>query len=158
MVTGRRFDFKDNPLESSRQLAREYRTTVDWSALADLKEIGEIEAAGASLLGADVFTIQTDYDALNRPVAITTPDNSVTLPTYNEANLLEQMAVRLRGADQATPFVANIDYNARGQRERITYATADGTNFTTTYGYDPETFRLTLLDTLRHRITGPCKT
>ena len=151
VVTGRRFDFKDNPLESSRQLARECRTTVDWSALADLKEIGEIEAAGASLLGADVFTIQTDYDALNRPVAITTPDNSVTLPTYNEANLLEQMAVRLRGADQATPFVANIDYNARGQRERITYATADGTNFTTTYGYDPETFRLTLLDTLRHR-------
>ena len=151
VVTGRRFDFKDNPLESSRQLAREYRTTVDWSALADLKELGEIEAAGASLLGADVFTIQTDYDALNRPVAITTPDNSVTLPTYNEANLLEQMAVRLRGADQATPFVANIDYNARGQRERITYATADGTNFTTTYGYDPETFRLTLLDTLRHR-------
>ena len=61
------------------------------------------------------------------------------------------MAVRLHGADQATLFVANIDYNARGQRERVEYATSDGTNFTTTYDYDPDTFRLTRLLTVRHR-------
>ena len=32
----------------------------------------------------------------------------------NEANLLEQMQVRLRGAAGWTSFVADIDYNAKG--------------------------------------------
>jgi RHS repeat-associated protein len=41
-------------------------------------------------------------------------------------------------------------YNAKGQRERITYATRDGNNFTTVYEYEPETFRLSRLSTARH--------
>jgi hypothetical protein len=45
------------------------------------------------------------------------------------------MAIRLRRADQATLFVANIDYNARGERQRITYATMDGANFAAVYEY-----------------------
>ena len=137
VVTSEAYDFKGNLLRSSRQLLINYRDAADWSLNPALE--------------AEVFFSQTTYDALNRPVAITTPDSSVTLPTYNEANLLEQTAVRLQGADQGTPFVADIDYNARGQRERITYATTDGTNFTTTYDYDPDTFQLTRLHTARHR-------
>jgi RHS repeat-associated protein len=137
VVTSDAYDFKGNLLGTSRQLLVNYRNAADWSLNPALE--------------AEVFFNQTTYDALNRPVAITTPDSSVTLPTFNEANLLEQMAVRLQGADQATLFVVNIDYNARGQRERITYATTDGTNFTTTYDYDPDTFRLTRLHTVRHR-------
>ena len=42
-----------------------------------------------------------------------TPDASVVVPTYNEASLLESVSVNLRGAAAATPFVTNIDYNAR---------------------------------------------
>ncbi|MEO1396822.1 MAG: SpvB/TcaC N-terminal domain-containing protein [Cyanobacteria bacterium J06634_5] len=151
VVTSQRFDFKGNVLEGSRQLAREYRTTVDWSVLANLTGTGAIETAAAPLLDAEIFTTRTEYDALNRPVAITTPDNSVTVPTYNEANLLEQIAVQLRGENPATLFVENIDYNARGQREQITYVTTDGTNFTTRYDYDPDTLRLIRLRTIRHR-------
>ena len=131
------FDFKGNLLSSVRQLAQDYKSAADWNLNPALEP--------------EIFTSNTTYDALNRPTAITTPDNSVTIPTYNEANLLERMSVRLRGTSQATPFVVNIDYNARGQRERITYATTDVTNFTTTYNYDRETFRLVRLHTRRRR-------
>jgi RHS repeat-associated protein len=151
VMTRLAIDFKGNLRESRRQLAREYRTAVDWSVLAVSTEIAAIEAAAGPLLESDVFLNRTAYDALNRPVAITTPDDSVTLPTYNAANLLEQLAARLQDEEVATSFVSNIDYNARGQRERITYATADGTDMTTTYAYDPETFRLNRLHTVRHR-------
>ncbi len=137
VVTSDAYDFKGNPLLGSRQLLANYKDTVDWSL--------------APALEAEMFTTRTEYDALNRPVAITTPDNSVSLPGYNEANLLERLNVRLRGVDAPTSFVINIDYNAKGQRERITYATDDGSNFTTRYEYDEETFRLIQLDTVRHR-------
>ena len=40
----------------------------------------------------------TTYDALNRPVTVTTPDGSVYRPTFNEANLLDRIDVNLRGA------------------------------------------------------------
>ncbi|PSH61687.1 toxin [Phyllobacterium brassicacearum] len=151
VATNHRFDFKGNLLESSRRFAREYRATVDWSALAELTETEEIESAAAELLETEeAFPTRTDFDALNRPVANTTPDNSVHLPTYNEANLLEQLAVQLQGTGSITPVVVNIDYNARGQRERITYATTDGSHVTTAYAYDPDRHRLTRLRTTRH--------
>ena len=47
---------------------------------------------------------------------MTTPDDSVNRSTFNEANLLEKVDVNLRGAPTATPFVTNIDYDAKGQR------------------------------------------
>src|SRR5947208_7274035 len=92
-----------------------------------------------------MFHSATSYDALNRPVTLTTPNQSVIRPTYNEANLLERMDVHLRGAATPTTFVANLDYNAKGQRELIQY----GNGASTTYTYDPLTFRLTRLTTTR---------
>ena len=55
------------------------------------------------------------------------------------------MDVNLRGAATPTAFVTNIDYNAKGQRELIQY----GNGVSTTYTYDPLTFRLTRLTTTR---------
>ena len=46
---------------------------------------------------------------------------------------------------RATPFVTNIDYDAKGQRELIAY----GNGAQTAYEYDPLTFRLTRLLTTR---------
>src|SRR5262249_11306300 len=71
-------------------------------------------------------------------------------PSYNEAGLLETVDVNLRGAPGATSFITNIDYDAKGQRTRIVYATVDGQGIATTYRYDPETFRLTDLVTRRN--------
>ena len=67
------------------------------------------------------------------------------LPTYNEANLLDRLEANLRGADETTVFVAHIDYNARGQRTLFIY----GNGVHTAYDYDPLTFRLSSLRTLR---------
>ena len=45
-----------------------------------------------------------------------------TVPTFNEANLLEKSGRQsARRGEPATPFVTNIDYNAKGQRTLIEY-------------------------------------
>lgn len=131
IVTSEEYDFKGNLLRGNRQLVADYRTRPDWS--------------GTLALESDVFTSSTTYDALNRPVTLTTPDNSVVRPTHNEANFLERMEVSLRGSAIATEFIRDIDYDAKGQRELIEY----GNGVQTTYEYDPLTFRLTRLHTQR---------
>jgi hypothetical protein len=125
------YDFKGNLLDSQRQLAREYKSTLDWST--------------APTVEPQIFTSHTTYDALNRPVSATPPDGSVYRPRFNAANLLEKMDVHLRGATTSTSFVTNIDYDAKGQRTRVDY----GNGVTTIYAYDPLTFRLTHLQTFR---------
>ena len=125
------YDFKGNPLLRSRQMLVNYKGEVDWTATADLE--------------SDVFQSETSYDALNRPVTVTAPDRSVARPTYNEANLLEQLHVQLKNATESSPFVTIIDYNAKGQRELIEY----GNGARTVSLYDPLTFRLVHLKTTR---------
>jgi RHS repeat-associated protein len=73
------------------------------------------------------------------------PDRSVYRPSFNESNLLEKVDLHLGGAAAATPFVTDIDYNAKGQRTLIEY----GNGVRTTYEYDSFTFRLTRLTTTR---------
>jgi len=131
VVTSDDYDFKGNLLTSRRQLAREYKTTIDWSA--------NLEAEQES------FTGSTIYDALNRPMELTAPDNSIYRPTFNEANLLEKVDVNLRGASVFTPFVTDIDYDPKGQRVLIEY----GNGAKTEHEYDPLTFRLAQLNTVR---------
>ncbi len=68
-----------------------------------------------------------------------------TKPIY-----LGKVDVNLRGAQANgqpvwTAFVANINYNAKGQRTLIQY----GNGAATTYEYDAKTFRLTRLKTTR---------
>ena len=131
VVTNEEYDFKGNLLSRSRQLLVNYKDPVDWTLNPALE--------------SGVFTSDTTYDALNRPIILTTPDTSRIHPFYNEANLLERVEVNLRGANAITTFVNDIDYNARGQRELIEY----GNGIRTSYEYDPLTFRLTRLTTLR---------
>jgi RHS repeat-associated protein len=134
------YDFKGNLLRSQRQLAQEYKATLDWLVPA------------AVPLETGIYASSSRFDALNRPTEQIAPDNSVYRPAFNEANLLEKVDVNLRGAATATSFVRNIDYNAKGQRTRIEYgsgATQNVSGVTTNYEYDPLTFRLTRLTTNR---------
>ncbi len=159
LLVNERFDFKGNLLHSRRRLAREYRKVVDWSA--DTVSVpGDLESALSHLLEEESFTSRTLYDALNRPVQIAVPHRSaerisVLRYLYNEANLLEQVHAWLSlsslPAEPLDPetadlhLVTDIDYNARGQRERIAY----GNGAVTTYEYDRQTFRLVRLRTVR---------
>ena len=140
LVVNTSYDFKGNLLESTRQFTQVYNATIDWNI-----------AEPDTLLESETFTTITAYDALNRAISIKTPHNanipaSEVLPSYNEASLLERVDVKLRGAITSTNFVNNIDYNAKGQRERIQYGNAS----TTGYTYDEKTFRLKRLLTTRN--------
>jgi RHS repeat-associated protein len=131
VITNEEFDFKDNLLRNTRQLVSDYTTTPDWSQSPNLE--------------TEIFTTIIAYDALNRPTEFTTPDASIYRPGYNEANLLNTVVVNLRGAFTSTRFINNIDYNAKGQREQINYANG----VVTTYTYEPDTFRLSTLTSIR---------
>lgn len=142
VVTTDLFSFKGNSLRMQRQLAIEYATELNW--------------AGAVPLEPEVFTTGTSFDALDRPIELRPPDNSIIRPRFNEAGLLERVEVNLRGEQQNgqpvfTEFVSDIDYDAKGQRVSIDY----GNNTRTTYEYDPFTFRLTRLRTQRDGATFP---
>ena len=138
------FDFKGNAIAVTRRLAKQFTDSPDWAAVVSGSVDGALEAA-QPLLEDDSFESSTDFDALGRVQSSTAPDGSVTRPQYNEANLLERVAVNLHGAVVADDFVEKVEYNARGQRERIVY----GNGTQTTYGYDPQTFRMTKLRTQR---------
>ena len=136
VLTNKLFDFKGNLLESNRVLTVGYQNDIDWALPQPLQ--------------SEVFTSQSTFDALNRPVRVVTPNSNVAtanilLPTYNEASLLEAVAAHVRGAVAITPFVNNIDYNEKGQRNRIDYANGSST----VYKYDPDTFKLIGLVTTR---------
>jgi RHS repeat-associated protein len=153
------YDFKGNLLRSTRRLVRDYKGIPDWSQPPEPQ------------LEAESFEGSTLYDALNRPIQSGAPHSSVTRaehpnkfnviqPAFNEANLLERVDVWLRAVeptglldrakDAPLPVgVANIDYDAKGQRLLIDYKTTDAKVIRTTYAHDRETFRLTHLYTRR---------
>jgi RHS repeat-associated protein len=147
------YDFKGNLLSSRRRLARDYKQQADWLAIEShldvvapaVLNLASIRNALAPLLETETFTSSTAYDALNRPLTVTTPDNSVYHPTFNEANLLDKVDLKLRGAATSTPFVTNINYDPKGQRKLIAY----GNGAQTAYEYDRLTFRLIHLKTTR---------
>ncbi|XXX53456.1 RHS repeat-associated core domain-containing protein [Sorangium sp. So ce124] len=152
VVTSQAYDFKGNVLQASRRLRSDVHADADWSVLSALTDVSAIATAAEPLLETESFGTQTAYDALNRPTGLTAPDGltasdaSEVKPTYNEAGLLERVEARIRGAVAWTTFVDNIDYDAKGQRERIEY----GNGTSTVYTYDPLTFRLSRLKTTRN--------
>jgi RHS repeat-associated protein len=134
VVTSIEYDFKGNLKETSRKLVDEYKKQIDWNQPPADQE---------------TFTATAQFDALNRPIVLTTPHNAAIIasqirPVYNEANLLNEVRVKVRGGAE-TAYVENIDYDAKGQRQLIEY----GNGSSTSYKYDPETFRLVHLKTIR---------
>lgn len=147
------FDFKGNPLETSKSLTAEYKQTIDWKDIASETELSELDAQAEDLyleLDSDdrvvVYSNRMEYDGMNRPTLITQPDGTQHQPIYNKVGLLNQMKVKLNHEDEFTAHVSSILYNAKGQRTDIYY----GNNTKTKYEYDTANFRLTRLLTTRN--------
>jgi RHS repeat-associated protein len=154
------YDFKGNLMRSTRHLVSDYTAIPDWLNNPKVDE--------------ESFEGGTRYDALNRPIQTVAPHSSVTRaehpnkfnviqPVFNDAKLLERVDVWLERAAEPTGLfdsakevpspvgVANIDYDAMGQRLLL-----DCKNGASTfYGYDPLTFRLTQLLTKRRAADFP---
>ena len=75
----------------------------------------------------------------------TAPDGSIITPSYNEAGLLNGETVVHSDPAITTTYIKDIDYNEKGQRNKIIY----GNDVITTFDYDKETFRLKRLETKR---------
>jgi len=144
VATTERCDFKGNVIAASRELAVEYKQLVDWSALVALADPVALAAAAVPALDGRVHTTTTTYDALGRITTSVGPDASESQPTYNEASQLAALSVRIRGGE-VVQLVSDIDYDAKGQRTRIEYASGAVTSYT----HDPLTFRLTDVVTTR---------
>lgn len=140
------FDLAGNELQTTRMLHVTATATPDWVALATETTLAGLDAAAASLLDTETFTTTATYDALGRPVTQTTHDGSISRYAYNEAGLLESVAVDIRGASPPTSIVSDIEYDVHGRRLSV----AHGNGTTTAYTYDPLTFRLTRIRTTRN--------
>jgi len=139
-------DFKGNPTSVERVLAKDYTKNPDWSALDVQPNYAAIQAAAdPSLEIAEVFTASATCDALNRPISVLLPDDTVMIPTYNEANFLASLQVQIQGQGVFIEFLRDQDYDAKGQRQFAHY----GNDVFTRYFYDPKTFRLTNLLTYK---------
>ncbi len=134
------YDFKGQPLSTIRKLFSKYREVVNWSAAnltnVDKNLIPDLE---------EDFIFQTETDALGRITKQTAPDGSIITPAYNEAGLLNSETVMHPGAANPVEYIRDIDYNEKGQREKIIY----GNDVTTIFHYDRETFRLNRLESKR---------
>jgi RHS repeat-associated protein len=134
-------DFKGNAQVVTRRLG-EFDGRSDWVALATVP-VDRLDTVGVGPPLGEGFTETTEHDALGRPTAQTLPDGTVLLTRFNEAGLLDGVSARLRGTTEATWFVTNVDYNAKGQREWIEYQNGVRTRYT----HDPLTYRLRRLET-----------
>ncbi|ANY16520.1 hypothetical protein AW878_02420 [Bordetella pseudohinzii] len=145
------YDFKGNLRCSTRKFVRDYKAIADWSGNP------------GPALETESFQGRTRYDALNRAVQSIAPRSSlgrgkfnIVQTVFNDANLLERVDVWLEQEDEPVALlepahhppspvgVANIDYDAKGQRTLIDYRCAgpDATVIRARYTYDRETFRL----------------
>lgn len=129
MVTNISFDFKGNLLQSARRLCNEYKTNINWNTNPALESA--------------TYTAASVFDALNRVIKVTAPDQSIITPAFNETGQLSKLEVQLQGAAAKTTFIKTVTYNAKGLRESIAY----GNNTATAYNYDPRTLRITQIQT-----------
>ncbi|WP_160717882.1 SpvB/TcaC N-terminal domain-containing protein [Chitinophaga solisilvae] len=124
------FSLTGNLMATSRQMAKEYKTPVNWNKTVALQD--------------KIYAFSYTFNAVSKQLTQTAPDNSVVSYSYNYQGLLT--AVNLKTSEgTATAVVKSISYNAANLRTAITY----GNNTNTVFTYEDTTNRLIRLLTLR---------
>lgn len=134
LVDTPRYDFKGQPLATTRRLFRKYKEVANWT---DANLTADLET--------DQFTFTTETDALGRITEQSAPDGSIITPSYNEAGMLNSEKVLLAGSTVETEYIKDIDYNEKGQRNKIIY----GNGVVSKFSYDAMTFRLNRVESKR---------
>jgi RHS repeat-associated protein len=126
-------DFKGNTLKSTKQFVEVHSKMPIWGNTP------------TTLLAPEIWTTETKYDALNRPIekiepySNPNPKNTI-IHTFNKSGQLKTVS------HNGKAIVEDILYNAKGQRLSI----ALGNQTKTTYTYDDKTFRLISLKTFNN--------
>lgn len=128
------YDFKGIPVSKTRQLYNRYKDVANW-----------IDANLTTDLESKQYTFITQADALNRNTSQQGPDGSLTILSYNESGLLNGETVTHQHPSKTTIYIKDIDYNEKGQRNKIIY----GNDVITHFHYDQQTFRLQRLESKR---------
>jgi RHS repeat-associated protein len=128
------YDFKKQPTITTRKLFKNYKSVANWT---DGNLIFELEN--------DEFGITTETDALGRMTKQVAPDGSIITAAYNGTGLPESQTVVHTNPVLTDTYIENIDYNEKGQRNKITY----GNGVNSRFYYDKETFRLQRVETRR---------
>jgi RHS repeat-associated protein len=126
------YDFKGNLLSSARRFTTDFQNDIDWSN------------PGAIGLDPPSYASSATFDALNRITSGTTADNSTVTIGYGASGLLSGVSAALLGG-ASQPFILAILRDEKLRRQKIAYA--NGT--TTTLAYDPLTFRIRRILTVR---------
>jgi len=127
IVINSQYGMQGEALETSRQMAKEYKEPINWNDPVDLED--------------EIYTGQFTYNAVGHLLTETTPDGSVTTNTYNQAGQLNTVSVNFKDNTQQQ-VVNNIEYDAKGQRTLIAY----GNGIETTYRYEETTLNLTAIN------------
>ncbi|ETN41172.1 uncharacterized protein HMPREF1541_03107 [Cyphellophora europaea CBS 101466] len=132
------YDFKGNPLRTSRRIAVEYKESVDWSQPVPLEPT--------------THESSVQYDALNRPFRLRSADGTEEVREYDEAGRLQALRINLRGQrppdeDLAQWPVAlhSITYSAKGHAVRMTY----GNGISVQHRFDAQTGELRQMVAMR---------
>ena len=114
-------DFKGNLLEVGRKLLVDRsQTQPQWpqDSTGNFDEALAITQLEANTrFNTPAYTVRTKYDAMDRVIENELPDGSHQTPIYNPASLLEKLDIEYPGQNPEV-LVSNIDYNAKGQREK----------------------------------------
>ncbi|MDN5201282.1 SpvB/TcaC N-terminal domain-containing protein [Fulvivirgaceae bacterium BMA10] len=123
IVHSNSYSMREEILETSRQMASNYKTAIDWNKTVDLDP--------------DIYTTGFHYNAIELLMTQNTPDNAVSTNKYNLAGQL--ISAEVTFADRTNQSVIEqIDYDAKGQRTFVQY----GNGIKSTFTYEETTLRL----------------
>ena len=138
-----------NAATDTRALRRNYKGTADWAVEPPPSTWRQLIDALEPQLEREEFKRQISFDALARPVRTVDPAGNITRHKYLISGLLSSLDWAPKGASPS-PYVLGIEYDAKNQRQHITYADPEGGELLhTRYIYDPDTFRLDTIHTER---------